>query len=274
MSHTLRVTILGCGSSGGVPRATGDWGVCDPNEPRNRRSRCSILVQQWRGPPGGAEEATTVLIDTAPDLRTQLAEAKPTHIDAVLYTHDHADQTQGIDDLRAYVIASRKRMPIFMDAATRATLHPRFAYCFEGVGAGYPAILEEAGELKPYESVRIDGRGGAIDFLPLTQDHGFSHSLGFKFGPCAYSNDVVMIPEQSLVHLRGLELWIVDALRETPHPTHAHLGRSLDWIADLKPSRAVLTNMHIDLDYRRLVETLPAGVEPAFDGLHIDLSTS
>ena len=270
--NTLRVTILGCGSSGGVPRANGDWGVCDPSEPRNRRSRCSILVQQWQGAAGAPEAATKVLIDTAPDLRTQLAEAKPSHIDAVLYTHDHADQTHGIDDLRAFVIAARKRIPIWMDAPTRNTLVPRFAYCFEGAGSGYPAIFEQAGEIKPHQKVSIDGPGGGIDFLPLTQDHGPQISLGFRFGPCAYSNDVVGLPPESLAELGGLDLWIVDALRQTPHPTHAHLAKTLGWIADLKPARAILTNMHIDLDYRTLLKTLPAGVEPGFDGMTADLS--
>lgn len=270
---TLRVTILGCGSSGGVPRATGDWGVCDPTEPRNRRTRCSILVQRWQARAAGrAEEATTVLIDTAPDLRSQLAEAKPSHLDAVLYTHDHADQVHGIDDLRAFVLQARRRVPVWMDAATRKTLHQRFHYCFQGYG-GYPSILEEAGELKPYETISVDGPGGPIDFVPLAQDHGYVPSLGFRFGPCAYSNDVVGMPPETFAALAGLDVWIVDALRETPHPSHAHLAMTLDWISDVRPRRAILTNMHIDLDYRRMLETLPANVEPAFDGQRIDLTT-
>lgn len=271
MSHTLRVTILGCGSSGGVPRATGDWGACDPTEPRNRRSRCSVLVQQWQGAAGEAKQATTVLIDTSPDLRSQLAEVKPAHIDAVLFTHDHADQTHGIDDLRAFVLQSRRRMPIWMDAPTRKTLVPRFDYCFHGVAA-YPSILELAGELKPDEYVSVEGPGGPIAFLPLEQDHGMSRSLGFRFGPCAYSNDLVGMPERSFAALNELGLWIVDALREKPHPTHAHLDMTLEWIARLGPQRAVLTNMHIDLDYRTLTETLPAGVAPGFDGFSADFA--
>lgn len=271
MSGTLRVTILGCGSSGGVPRADGDWGDCDPNEPRNRRSRCSLLVQRWAGAAGHPKDATTVLIDTAPDLRTQLAEAKPNHIDAVLFSHDHADQTHGIDDLRAYVLKMRRRMPVWMDQTTRATLHPRFRYCFESQ-SGYPAILEHAGDLAPLSPVVIEGPGGKLECLPLMQDHGFSLSLGFRFGPVAYCNDVVGLPEESFAALDGLDLWIVDALRDKPHPSHAHVGMALDWIERVKPKRAILTNLHVDLDYQTLKARLPKGVEPAHDGLNADFS--
>jgi phosphoribosyl 1,2-cyclic phosphate phosphodiesterase len=156
-----------------------------------------------------------------------------------------------------------------MDIATRAVLRPRFRYCFEG-GEGYPPILEDVGDLIPLSPVTIAGPGGAMQIQPLEQDHGFSVSLGFRIGPVAYSNDVVALPELSFDSLGGLELWIVDALREKPHPTHAHLARSLEWIARLKPARAVLTNLHIDLDYQRLKAGLPAGVEPAYDGWSAD----
>jgi phosphoribosyl 1,2-cyclic phosphate phosphodiesterase len=260
---------LGCGSSGGVPRADGDWGACDPNEPRNRRGRCGLLLQKWRGGAGAPEDATTVLIDTSPDMREQLIRAQVRHLDAVLYSHDHADQTHGIDDLRAFVIRMRKRMPVWMDEPTARTLLPRFGYCFAGEG-GYAAILERAGELRPGEAVVIDGPGGALPITPLLQDHGFSVSLGFRIGRAAYSNDLVDMPAKTFAALEGLDLWIVDALRETPHPTHAHLARSLDWIERLKPGRAVLTNMHVDLDYRRLRAELPSGVEPAYDGWSAD----
>lgn len=266
----LRVTILGCGSSGGVPRANGDWGACDPAEPKNRRTRCGLLLQRWRGAAGAESDATSVLIDTAPDLREQMIAAGVRHVDAVVYTHDHADQAHGIDDVRAFALAQRKRMPVYMDAPTRATLTKRFAYCFYGEG-GYPPILEDAGEIRPGEDFLVNGPGGAITLTPLAQDHGISQSLAFRFGAGAYSNDLVAMPEETFAALRGLDVWIVDALRYTPHPTHAHLARTLEWIARLKPARAILTNMHIDMDYGRLARELPAGVEPAYDGLAFEI---
>ena len=265
MTGTLRVTILGCGSSGGVPRATGDWGACDPNEPKNRRTRCGLLLQAWAGAAGAAEDATTVLIDTPPDLRLQLAAARPAHIDAILFSHDHADQTHGVDDVRAYFQKRRQAIPAFMDDLTRASILKRFGYCFDGAG-GYPAILRDAGALAPLMPAPIEGPGGRLAVTPIAQDHGFGPSLGFRVGPIGYSNDVVALSEQSFAALQGLELWIVDALREQPHPSHAHVDRTLGWIARLKPRRALLTNLNHDLDYRRLQARLPAGVEPAYDG--------
>ncbi len=273
MSATLRVTILGCGSSGGVPRADGDWGACDPGEPKNKRSRCSLLVQRWRGAPGAGEDATTVLIDTSPDLREQCIAARVVRVDAVLYTHDHADQTHGIDDLRALVARRRKRIAVFMDAPTRATLTRRFAYCFYG-HEDYPPILEDAGELQAGVALTVEGPGGPIRALPLAQDHGAVVSLGFRFGAVGYSNDVVALGADVLGQLGGLDLWIVDCLRYKPHPTHAHLARTLEWIATIAPRRAVLTNMHVDLDYARLRAELPAGVEPGYDGWSFDLPDS
>lgn len=266
----LRVTVLGCGSSGGVPRATGDWGVCDPNEPKNRRSRCGLLAQKWANAVTTPDEATTVLFDTSPDLRTQLAEARPSHLDAIVISHDHADQTNGFDDIRAFFIKQRRTLPVWMDDSTHATFIRRFGYAFESKG-GYPAIARDAGRLAPLVPLIIDGSGGPLEIVPLEQDHGFSRSLGFRIGPAAYSNDVVDMPEGSFAALDNLALWIVDALRDKPHPTHAHLERSLDWIARLKPAHTVLTNMHIDLDYQALKARLPAGVEPAYDGMSFDL---
>jgi phosphoribosyl 1,2-cyclic phosphate phosphodiesterase len=268
---TLRVTLLGCGSSGGVPRATGDWGVCDPNEPKNRRTRCGLLLQQWRDAAGAAEHATTVLIDTPPDLRSQLAEARPAHLDAVLISHDHADQVAGFDDIRAFFIKQRKQLPVWIDEPTRRTFMRRFGYAFETQG-GYPAMAHDAGHLAPLVPVTIDGPGGSMELLPLEQDHGFSKSLGFRVGGFAYSNDVVAMPDGTWAQLSGLDLWIVDALREKPHPTHAHLDLALTWIARAQPKHAVLTNMHIDLDYQTLKARLPAGVEPGYDGWRADLA--
>ncbi|MEQ1706868.1 MAG: MBL fold metallo-hydrolase [Terricaulis sp.] len=270
MTGTLRVTILGCGSSGGVPRATGDWGACDPNEPKNRRTRCGLLLQKWRGGAGSPSEATTVLIDTPPELRLQLAAAKPSHLDAVLISHDHADQTNGFDDIRAFFIQQRRQLPVWLDEPTRPTFMQRFGYAFQSQG-GYPSIVRDAGHMAPLVLVEIDGPGGMLEILPLEQDHGFSTSLGFRVGDAAYSNDVVAMPVATYARLEGLSLWIVDALREKPHPTHAHLDMSLGWIARMQPKHAVLTNMHLDLDYQSLKARLPAGVEPAYDGWSADL---
>ncbi|MGE0829900.1 MAG: MBL fold metallo-hydrolase [Hyphomonadaceae bacterium] len=267
---TLRITILGCGSSGGVPRIDGDWGVCDPNEPKNRRTRCGLLVQRWRGASGADADATTVLIDTAPELRDQLIAAQVKHVDGIVFTHAHADQTHGIDDVRAFALLQRKRLPVWMDAPTRDALIKRFGYCFHGAGA-YRPILEDVGDIRVGESFDVAGPGGAISFLPMLQEHGPIMSLGFRFGACAYSNDVSELPPASFAPLAALDLWIVDALRYTPHPTHAHLERALGWVERLRPARTILTNMHVDLDYQTLKRELPAGVEPAFDGMAIEL---
>jgi phosphoribosyl 1,2-cyclic phosphate phosphodiesterase len=263
---TLRVTLLGCGSSGGVPRATGEWGACDPKEPRNRRTRCGLLLQKWReADAGDPSQATTVLIDTPPDLREQLVKARPPHLDAVLISHDHADQTNGFDDIRAFFLKQRRQLPVWLDEPTRRTFMRRFGYAFVSE-SGYPAIVRDAGHISPLVPVVIDGPGGELEILPLEQHHGFTTSLGFRVGPTAYSNDVVSMPEATFERLGGLSLWIVDALREKPHPSHAHLEMSLEWIARVRPRHAVLTNMHHDLDYQTLKARLPAGIEPGYDG--------
>jgi phosphoribosyl 1,2-cyclic phosphate phosphodiesterase len=269
MSDTLRITILGCGSSGGVPRVGGDWGACDPNEPKNRRSRGGLLVQRWHGAPGHPNEATTVLVDTSPDLREQLLAARVPRIDAILYSHDHADQVHGIDDVRAIFLNMRRRIPTYMDDATRMTLKQRFGYCFVSQ-QGYPAILNDAGMVTDGETISIDGPGGAITAHPMIQDHGGTVSFGFRFGEAAYSNDVVELSDEIIGGLHGVQLWIVDALRYKPHPTHAHVEKALGWIERVKPKRAVLTNLHVDVDYRTLEQELPKGVEPAYDGWSAD----
>ena len=260
----LKFTILGSGSSGGVPRADGNWGVCDPTEPRNRRSRCSLMVRRI-----GEENQldwTTILIDTSPDLRTQTATSGAKRIDAVLYTHDHADQSHGIDDLRAFAITMRRRIPCHLDAATRRTLTRRFDYIFEAQG-GYPAICD-AHDLPPLgQAFEINGPSGPIPVTTFDQDHGEVRSVGYRFGDVAYCSDVVGFPDASMAALQGLDVFIVDALRDTTHPTHANVAQALAWIEELKPRRAILTNLHIDLDYRALAARLPQGIEPAYDGL-------
>lgn len=266
----LEFTILGCGSSGGVPRADGAWGACDPANPRNRRTRCSLLVRR-KGE--GASSETTVLIDTSPDLVRQTSGAGARRLDGVLLTHDHADQTHGIDDIRAFFLRQRACIPVFMDQATTTTMLSRFGYVFTGQG-GYPAIAQ-ATPLPPLgETWAIDGPSGPIPVVGFDQDHGEIRSVGFRFGDVAYSSDVADLPDESFEALRGLDTWIVDALRETPHPTHAHLDRTLDWIERVRPRRAILTNMHIDLDYETLRRKLPAGVEPAYDGMRFEIENS
>lgn len=264
----LSIEILGCGSSAGVPRpggpdGAGDWGACDPSEPRNRRRRCSILVRR-RGPDG----ETLVLVDTSPDLREQLMAAQVARLDAVLYTHDHADQSHGVDDLRALVQSMRRRIPVYIDDETSGSLLRRFDYCFtQGADSRYRPILERQVMPPCGTGFALDGPGGAVEAVSFLQYHGGVNSLGFRFGPYAYSSDVVGLPEASFEALAGVKIWIVDALQMTPHPTHAHLDRTLEWIARVKPERAVLTNMHVQMDYGTLKRSLPPGVEPAFDGM-------
>jgi phosphoribosyl 1,2-cyclic phosphate phosphodiesterase len=266
----LQVRILGCGSSGGVPRIGNDWGVCDPAEPRNRRSRCSILLRWWSA---GATAPTLILVDTSPDMRDQLLDANVQRLDAVLITHEHADQCHGIDDLRALVLRNKRRIPTHMDEPTAAIIGKRFAYCFDGAGA-YPAILDKLVDLAPGRAMTVGGAGGAMPVLPLAQDHGGIPSLGFRIGNFAYCNDVVRLPEETLGLLGGLDTLVVDALRYRTHPTHASVDEALAWIARLKPRRAVLTNLHVDLDYARLRSELPKGVEPAFDGMELEMPTN
>jgi len=261
----LRVTILGCGSSPGVPRIGPDWGACDPAEPKNRRLRCSLLVERHDG-----DRRTTVLIDTGPDVRAQLLTAGVRHLDAVIYTHAHADHCHGIDDLRVFWQDSRRRVNVYADAETQRRLDHAFGYCFRTPPGGfYPPILE-AHEIALETPVTITGAGGSIAFMPFRQQHGEIHTLGFRIGDLAYSCDVSGLPAESLPQLSGLGTWIVDALRYQPHPSHFSVKDALGWIARLKPRRAILTHMHIDLDYQRLRAELPAGVEPAYDGLTVD----
>ena len=261
----LEAVILGCGSSMGVPRSDGSWGACDPAEPRNRRTRCSLLVRR-RDPAGGPE--TTVLVDTSPDLRAQAIAAGIRRIDAVLYTHDHADQSHGIDDLRAFTIATRTRVPCFMDPYTRGKLTGRFRYVFEGEG-GYPPLCEARDLPRAGRPWTIEGPSGPVPVVGFDQEHGEIGSVGFRFGGLAYSSDVSNLPESAFEILEGVDVWIVDALRWAPHPTHAHVDKALEWIERVRPRRAVLTNLHIDLDYGELQERLPPEVEAAYDGLAV-----
>ncbi|WP_370339658.1 MBL fold metallo-hydrolase [Parvularcula marina] len=278
---SLRAIILGCGSSAGVPRlggknGEGDWGACDPENPKNRRRRCSILIQRADDDLGWNVPAfTSLLIDTSPDLRMQLLDAKIGRLDAVAWTHDHADQCHGIDDLRALVLNQRRRMPVWLSDVTSPVLKDRFSYCFEdNPKTGYPAILDDH-PLTPAEPVEIGGPTGNIELLPILMEHGPVPSLAFRMGgmgedSIVYSPDISGVPEASWPMVTGCGIWICDALRYKPHPSHVHLEETLSWLTRAGAGRGVLTNLHIDMDYETLERETPTHVAPAFDGMVIE----
>jgi phosphoribosyl 1,2-cyclic phosphate phosphodiesterase len=252
----------------GVPRPALGWGACDPNNPKNRRRRTSLLVERL-----GDKGSTKILIDTSPDLREQLLDADITWLDGVLMTHEHADHCHGIDDLRALFVRKRRRVDIYLSETASQVIRPRFQYCFATPeGSEYPPIVSEH-RLIPGKPVTIAGEGGPITALPILQQHGDIVSLGFRFGGLAYSCDLSGMPPDSTSALQGLDVWIVDALRYTPHPSHFSVADALAWIERLKPKRAILTDLHADLDYEELRKQLPENVEPAFDGMAVDLVT-
>lgn len=264
----LRFTILGCGASPGVPRITGDWGACDPREPRNRRTRCSALIERF----DGDRRPTRIVIDTGPDLRTQMLSASVDQLDAAVYTHAHADHVHGIDDLRGYWITSggRRTIDIYSDDETQVRLDQGFGYCFSAPeGSSYPPFLNRI-RIEAGKSFSIDGPGGAITLLPFDQVHGDIRSIGYRIGPVAYSCDFNDLPPASVAALDGVELWVLDALRQRPHPSHCSVDEALAWIGRIRPSRAVLTHMTNELDYDTLHRSLPAHVEPAYDGMVFD----
>ncbi len=259
----MRVTVLGCGGSAGVPligRPGGYWGACDPQNPRNRRRRVSVLVE---------EQGQTILIDTSPDLREQLLDAGVSRIDAVFYTHDHADHVSGIDELRHIRVKGRSGIDCYGEAATMIAIEGRFRYAFEqsviGSGVLYRPFLNRRDVAGPF-------RVGPVPVVPFAQDHGLgAMTTGYRIGDMAYSTDLVDLPEGSWAALEGIRLWVVDCLREEPHPTHAHLEKTLGWIERVKPERAVLTHMNHTLDYEVARLRCPPGVEPGYDGLVVEI---
>lgn len=265
MSVVHRITILGCGSSGGVPRVGGDWGACDPADPRNRRRRCALLVEQV-----APEGITRVLVDTGPDMREQLLSAGVDRLDAVLYTHAHADHIHGIDDLRGLAMAHRRRVDVYMDAGTMARAREAFGYCFVDLATGYPPILN-AHEVEPGRALAIEGPGGTLAVTAFRQVHGSIDSLGYRFGRLAYSSDLNDLPPESVPQLADLDVWIVDALRYRAHSSHFTVDDALGWISRVGARQGVLTNLHQDLDYRALCEALPPHVVPAYDMMVLEL---
>ena len=258
----MKVTILGCGGSGGVPFADGtpggNWGVCDPANPRNRRTRVSVWVEA---------AGTSFLIDASPDLRRQILDNGVDRIDALLFTHAHADHCHGLDDLRALAYRRRAPIPAYMSAKTRRDLTGRFAYAFASSGnpdSLYRPLLDDIEIEGPLEI-------GGVTVLPFVQQHGRDTTLGFRIGDFAYSTDVSALDEEAFARLEGLELWVLDGLRDRPHPTHSHIAQSLDWIARAKPARAVLTHLNHEVDYAELAARCPEGVEPGYDGLTVEL---
>jgi phosphoribosyl 1,2-cyclic phosphate phosphodiesterase len=254
----MKLRILGCGTSSGVPRIGNDWGACDPSEPKNRRRRVSILVENGND---------RVLVDTGPDLREQLLDAKVRDVDAVIWTHDHADHCHGIDDLRQLYHARGGPIAGFAREETMATLKQRFAYIFEGKGE-YPPVASL--QLLP-DRLQV----GSIEVGVTDQPHGSISAAGLRFEAggrsIGYSTDVNGLTEEMISLFKGMDLWVVDALRRRPHPSHAHLSQTLEWIGIVQPKRAILTHMDHSMDYVGLLAELPDGVEPGYDGLEVSL---
>lgn len=262
-----RFTILGCGSSPGVPRITGEWGACDPANPKNRRTRASLLVEQF----ADDGQRTAVVIDTGPDFRSQMIEVGARELHAVVLTHAHADHLHGIDDIRSFVYKNERRMPVWGDPMTMERVLEGFRYVFETpTGSGYPPIARVM-TIDIGKAFDVDGPGGAVPFLPIIQHHGDAHSLGFRIGDFAYCTDVSDFPAGSLPKLAGLDTLVIDCLQYRLHPSHLSLQQATDWIERLQPKRAILTHMHIPLDYETLRRETPEHIEPAYDGMAVDV---
>ncbi len=258
----MRVTILGCGSSFGMPGVNYGWGDCDPDNPKNRRTRPSILVEKGE---------TRLLIDTSPDLRQQLLSNNISTLSALLYTHYHADHLHGIDDLRAINQNMNADLPLFCDAETLRVIEKRFGYVLEPLAEGANFYYKPTLTPQIIENHKIFSVGD-FEIYPYFQDHGYCDTVGMKFNDqFAYSTDVVALTDEDLENLKGVGVWVIGVLTNQPHDTHAHVAKALEWIDIVQPERAYLTHLGPALDYDRLSKELPDGVEPACDNLIIDL---
>ncbi|WBU55877.1 MBL fold metallo-hydrolase [Paracoccus sediminicola] len=263
----IRVTILGCGSSGGVPRIGGNWGACNPENPRNRRRRCAILIERV-----GTDGRTNLLVDTGPDMVPQLLDSGIRTLDAVVWTHAHADHIHGIDDLRQLAYNAQERVKGYADAPTTQALTSRFGYLFKSPpGSQYPPICD----LHPLDGpITVTGAGGDIRVTPFTVPHGAITALGLRIetasGGIIYLPDVQHIPDEAWDIIGTPEIFICDALRYKPHPSHAHLALAVEWINSARARQGVLTNMHIDLDYDEVANETPDHVVPAYDGMVLE----
>ena len=262
----IRATILGCGSSGGVPRLGGRWGACDPENPRNRRRRCSLLVDLIEG-----AQMTRVLIDTGPDLVPQLLDAGVGWLDGVVYTHAHADHIHGIDDLRQIAYNMHSMVPVWADEPTTEALEDRFGYVFQTPpGSYYPPVCVLHRIDGP---ITVKGDAGPLVLHPFRVQHGEITALGFRIGGLVYLPDVSAIPDDAWPMIEGCEVFVCDALRPDPHPSHAHLAQAVEWIERSGAPRGVLTNMHIDMDYATVAASTPAHILPAFDMMEIEIAS-
>lgn len=256
----LIFTILGCGSSGGVPRLGGIWGNCDPKNSKNIRKRCSLLIQRIEN-----KNKTSVLIDTTPDMRQQLLDTHIGKLDAVIYTHEHADHLHGLDDLRMIVINMQKRLQVYASQQTKKSILDRFGYAFKTpVGSPYPPILDMNDLPK---KLQIHGSGGTIDFTTFDVEHGNILVSAIKVNNVLYTPDISAIKNDA--EIKNLDYWILDSLRYKAHPSHINLKKALELINEYKPNKSILTNLHVDLDYTTLLNETPDNVVPAHDGLQI-----
>jgi phosphoribosyl 1,2-cyclic phosphate phosphodiesterase len=265
----LKITVLGCGPSTGVPRVGNIWSNCDPSNPKNRRRRASILVERI-----GAHGVTAVLIDTGPDARQQMLDANIEKLDGVLYTHAHADHLHGIDDLRALFINSGNRVAVYSDAATLDKIEQSFSYVLQPIAGGlYPAVLDHH-LIQADQPVEINGEGGPLTVWPVLQVHGDIHSLGFRFGSFLYSSDINAVPEVSEWHFEFVETWMLDALRYKPHPSHYSISDAIEAARIRGVKNSILTHMHGDLDYDTVMTATEPSVIPAFDMMTFEIEYS
>lgn len=254
----MRLTMMGAGASGGVPYVTGEWGQCDPAEPKNRRRRASVLIEI---------DGARVVVDTGPDFRDQFIDAGPGPIDAVVYTHAHADHVHGIDDIRGVNALMRKQIPAFGYEECLAEIQRRFAYVFAPMD-------DRRGWFRPNLGANViedgDLRIGGAGLRVFQQDHGVCRTIGIRAGDVAYSTDVVRLDADAIRALKGVKTWIVGCLRREPHFVHAGLDQVMAWADRIGPDRVILTHMNATMDYETLKSELPNGVEPGYDGLVVE----